>query len=91
MISAKQLNKAFITKQVENDLAIEKAVYRNIKRISDKNIREIHKNILSVLSIESSSDSTYFLFEKFNELYRNEERKYKERIAKREQKNNNTI
>ena len=86
MISAKQLNKAFITKQVENDLAIEKAVYRNIKRITKTNIKEIHSNIVDVLHLQTSSDSKYFSFDIFVELYKNEKAKYKERIEKREQK-----
>ena len=68
MASTKQINDAFLTRSIKNDIEIEKATRRNLDRIDDKNKKEIHQNLMRVLSIKSEDDSKYYDFSKFKEL-----------------------
>ena len=63
-----KLDKACLSKCSKNDIDIEKAVYRNIARIKDKETGEIHQNILDTLEVKSIDDSTYFSYENFEML-----------------------
>lgn len=62
------LNDAFLTTKVKNDTEIERATSRNINRISNTDIQEIHQNLVRVLNIKSENDSKYFSFENFKNL-----------------------
>lgn len=62
------LNDAFLTTKVKNDTEIEKATTRNINRITNTDIQEIHQNLMRVLNIKSESESKYFTFENFKAL-----------------------
>jgi len=85
MANAKQINKAFLTTRVKNNLEIEKAVKRNIKRVIDSEIFEIHKNLLEIFNIKSESDCDYFLLENFKDLIENVRlEKKKKELAKKE-------
>jgi len=65
MATAKQINEAFLTAKTKNDSEIEKATKRNIDRIDDNDIDEIHTNLMKVFNVKSSNDSKYFKVEKF--------------------------
>jgi hypothetical protein len=62
------LNDAFLTTKVKNDTEIEKATTRNITRITQTDINEIHQNLMRVLNIKSESESKYFSVENFKNL-----------------------
>ena len=62
------LNDAFLTTKVKNDTEIEKATTKNVSRISQSDIQEIHQNLMRVLNIKSESESKYFTFENFKSL-----------------------
>ena len=62
------LNDAFLTTKVKNDTEIEKATSRNITRITNTDIQEIHQNLMRVLNIKSENESKYFSFENFKNL-----------------------
>ena len=62
------LNDAFLTTKVKNDTEIERATTRNINRITNTDIQEIHKNLMRVLNIKSESESKYFTIESFKNL-----------------------
>ena len=62
------LNDAFLTTKVKNDTEIEKATNKNVSRISQSDIQEIHQNLMRVLNIKSESESKYFTFENFKSL-----------------------
>ena len=62
------LNDAFLTTKVKNDTEIERATTKNINRISQTDIQEIHQNLMRVLNIKSESESKYFTFENFKSL-----------------------
>ena len=62
------LNDAFLTTKVKNDTEIEKATTRNINRITNTDILEIHQNLMRVLNIKDESESKYFTFESFKNL-----------------------
>ena len=62
------LNDAFLTTKVKNDKEIEIATNKNVSRISQSDIQEIHQNLMRVLNIKSESDSKYFSFENFKSL-----------------------
>jgi len=62
------LNDAFLTTKVKNDTEIERATNKNVSRISQSDIQEIHQNLMRVLNIKSESDSKYFSFENFKNL-----------------------
>ena len=59
------LNDAFLTTKVKNDTEIERATTKNINRISQTDIQEIHQNLMRVLNIKSESESKYFLIDNF--------------------------
>ena len=59
------LNDAFLTTKVKNDTEIERATTKNVSRISQSDIQEIHQNLMRVLNIKSESESKYFSFENF--------------------------
>ena len=46
------LNDAFLTTKVKNDTEIERATTKNINRISQTDIQEIHQNLMRVLNIK---------------------------------------
>ena len=62
------LNDAFLTTKVKNDKEIEIATNKNVSRISQSDIQEIHQNLMRVLNIKSESESKYFSFENFKNL-----------------------
>ena len=62
------LNDAFLTTKVKNDKEIEIATNKNVSRISQSDIQEIHQNLMRVLNIKSESESKYFTFENFKSL-----------------------
>ena len=62
------LNDAFLTTKVKNDKEIEVATNKNVSRISQSDIQEIHQNLMRVLNIKSESESKYFIFENFKNL-----------------------
>ena len=62
------LNDAFLTTKVKNDKEIEIATNKNVSRISQSDIQEIHQNLMRVLNIKSENDSKYFSFENFKSL-----------------------
>ena len=62
------LNDAFLTTKVKNDKEIEVATNKNVNRISNTDIQEIHQNLMRVLNIKSESESKYFSFENFKSL-----------------------
>ena len=62
------LNDAFLTTKVKNDTEIERATTKNVSRISQSDIQEIHQNLMRVLNIKSESESKYFTFENFKNL-----------------------
>ena len=62
------LNDAFLTTKVKNDTEIERATTKNVSRISQSDIQEIHQNLMRVLNIKSESESKYFTFENFKAL-----------------------
>lgn len=62
------LNDAFLTNKIKNDTEIERATRRNINRITNTDIQEIHQNLIRVLNIKSDSESKYFLFDNFKNL-----------------------
>ena len=62
------LNDAFLTTKVKNDKEIEIATNKNVSRISQSDIQEIHQNLMRVLNIKSESESKYFTFESFKNL-----------------------
>mgnify|MGYP005616754285 FL=1 len=62
------LNDAFLTTKVKNDKEIEIATNKNVSRISQSDIQEIHQNLMRVLNIKSENESKYFTFENFKNL-----------------------
>ncbi len=62
------LNDAFLTTKVKNDKEIEIATNKNVSRISQSDIQEIHQNLMRVLNIKSENESKYFSFENFKNL-----------------------
>ena len=62
------LNDAFLTTKVKNDKEIETATNKNVSRISQSDIQEIHQNLIRVLNIKSENDSKYFLIDNFKNL-----------------------
>ncbi|QKJ26172.1 hypothetical protein ACBT_0188 [Aliarcobacter cibarius] len=67
-MAKKNLNNAFITTRIKNDDEIKKATSKNINRINEYDIEEIHKNLIKTLNIKNESETNYFLLEKFKEL-----------------------
>ena len=63
------LNDAFLTTKVKNDTEIERATNKNVNRISNTDIQEIHQNLMRVLNIKSESESKYFAFENFKSSF----------------------
>lgn len=59
------LNDAFLTTKVKNDTEIERATTKNVSRISQSDIQEIHQNLMRVLNIKSETESKYFLIDNF--------------------------
>jgi len=64
----KKIDKAYLTKEIVNNLEIEKSVKRHISKIKENNIKEIHKNLLEILEIKNIDDSIYFNFHNFQVL-----------------------
>ena len=62
------LNDAFLTTKVKNDKEIEVATSKNVNRISNTDLQEIHQNLMRVLNIKSDTESKYFSFEEFKNL-----------------------
>ena len=62
------LSDAFLTTKVKNDTEIERATAKNVNRISNTDLQEIHQNLMRVLNIKSDSESKYFLFDDFKNL-----------------------
>ena len=85
MATAKQINEAFLTAKTKNDSEIEKATKRNIDRIDDSDVDEIHTNLMKVFNIKSDSDSKYFNIEKFKKLINKARAEKQERLRKKQQ------
>lgn len=90
MATKKQINEAFLSTRAKNDIEIETAAYNNVKRIKNKDIDEIHANLMKVLEIKNEEDSQYFNKENFHNLIKKmralkeeRERKAAERKAKK--------
>ena len=79
MATTKAINEAFLTTATKNDIEIEKATKRNISRIDDKNVNEIHSNLIKVFNIKSIDDSKYFEFNNFSELVMSKKEAIKEK------------
>ena len=60
MAKVQDINNAFLTVRSKNDIEIEKATRKNINRIEDSDVIEIHQNLLKVLNVKSKSESQYF-------------------------------
>jgi len=86
MATAKQVNEAFLTTKTKNDSEIEKATNRNIERIDDSDVDEIHANLMKVFNIKSDRDSKYFNVEKFKKLINKSRAEKQERLRKKLQK-----
>jgi len=89
MATARSIDNAFKTQKVKNDLDIEKYAYKNIKLINDKDVKEIHDNLMNVLEAESEDDTMYYDLFKFKELIqeqREKKRKNEEKAKQREAK-----
>jgi len=83
MATAKQINEAFLTTKSKNDIEIEKATYRNISRIDDSDVTEIHDNLMKIFNIKSMNDSKYFTIEKFKNLIEKSRNKKREIAMKK--------
>jgi len=86
MATAKQINEAFLTAKTKNDSEIEKATKRNIDRIDDSDIAEIHTNLMKVFNVKSDRDSKYFNIEKFKKLINKARQEREERLRKKLEK-----
>ena len=64
-MAKRNLNDALLTTKVKNDTEIERATNKNVNRISNTDIQEIHQNLMSVLNIKSETESKYFLIDNF--------------------------
>ena len=85
MASAKAINEAFLTNKTKNDLEVEKATKRNIDRIDDNDVSEIHTNLMKVFNIKTDSDSKYFSIENFKKfIYKCREDKRAREAKKKE-------
>ena len=68
MAKVQDINNAFLTTKSKNDVEVEKATKRNVNRIDDNDVFEIHNNLMKVLNIKSSNDSKYFDINSFKDL-----------------------
>ena len=90
MATAKQINEAFLTAKNKNNIEIEKATKKNIDRIDDSDVDEIHANLMKVFNIKSDSDSKYFNIEKFKKLINKARAEKQERLRKKRRAEENT-
>lgn len=84
MAKKKNLNEAFITDDIKNDMMIEKAVYNNIDRVQDKKIDEVHRRLMEMIDARSIDDCKYFEVAAFRELIKKERLAKAERLAKKQ-------
>jgi hypothetical protein len=68
MAKVQDINNAFLTTKSKNDVEVEKATKRNINRIDDNDVFEIHNNLMKVLNIKSNNESKYFDINSFKDL-----------------------
>jgi len=68
MAKVQDINNAFLTTKSKNDVEVEKATKRNINRIDDNDVVEIHNNLMKVLNIKSNNESKYFDINSFKSL-----------------------
>ena len=85
MATAKQINEAFLTTKNKNNIEVEKATKKNIDRIDDSDVDEIHTNLMKVFNIKSSNDSKYFNVEKFKKLINKARNEKQERLRKKQE------
>ena len=85
MATAKQINEAFLTAKNKNNIEVEKATKKNIDRIDDSDVDEIHTNLMKVFNIKSSNDSKYFNVEKFKKLINKARAEKQERLRKKQE------
>ena len=85
MATAKQINEAFLTTKNKNNIEVEKATKKNIDRIDDSDVDEIHTNLMKVFNIKSDSDSKYFNVEKFKKLINKARAEKQERLRKKQE------
>ena len=67
-MKASVINNAFLTAKNKNDVEIEKATSRNLSRISDDDVSEIHANLINIFGIKNNDESKYFDVDEFNYL-----------------------
>ena len=76
MAKIKEIQNAFLTTKIKNDIEIERATYKNIDRIHNKDIEEIHTNLMRVFAVKSEADCSYFNPQFFRDLvYKKREEK----------------
>lgn len=68
MAKVQDINNAFLTTKSKNDVEVEKATKRNINRIDDNDVVEIHNNLMKVLNIKSNNESKYFDINSFKDF-----------------------
>lgn len=68
MAKVQDINNAFLTTKSKNDVEVEKATKRNVNRIDDNDVVEIHNNLMKVLNIKSNNESKYFDINSFKDL-----------------------
>lgn len=68
MAKVQDINNAFLTTKSKNDIEVEKATKRNVNRIDDNDVVEIHNNLMKVLNIKSNNESKYFDINSFKDL-----------------------
>lgn len=68
MAKVQDINNAFLTTKSKNDVEVEKATKRNVNRIDDNDVLEIHNNLMKVLNIKSNNESKYFDINSFKDL-----------------------
>lgn len=83
MAKVQDINNAFLTVRSKNDIEIEKATRKNINRIEDSDVIEIHQNLLKVLNVKSKSESQYFDLIIFNGLISRIRKEIKEKEEKK--------
>ena len=88
MATAKQINEAFLTAKTKNDSEIEKATKRNLDRIDDSDVDEIHKNLMKVFNIKSVLDSKYSNVDRFRRFVEKARKEKEEKKRKDKEKRN---
>ena len=86
MAKAQMINEAFLTAKGKMDIEVKKATLRNISRITDSDTKEIHENLMKVLNVKSSADSSYYELASYKELIAKVRRDVAKRLKAKEEK-----